>query len=136
MKLNEFKAWFEGYTESMEGAPSKKQWERIKEQVAAVDGVAITPYSYPVYIDRYVRPFTPTYPYWVGGVGVSSATANLTGAFSGQVSNCIDGIASTGQMQNSSSFYGTCAGDQNQSESFDSVSAMYAAGKAEAAALT
>jgi hypothetical protein len=37
MKLSEFKAWFSGYTESMEGTPSKKQWERIKEQVEAID---------------------------------------------------------------------------------------------------
>ncbi len=116
MKLNEFKAWFEGYTESMEGAPSKKQWERIKEQVAAVDGVAITPTSYPVYIDRYVRPW---YPHWAYGVGnVSSAVgANLTGA--AQCYNkSIDGVAT--------SHPGVPA--------FDGATAMYAAGKAEALA--
>lgn len=116
MKLNEFKAWFEGYTESMEGAPSKKQWERIKEQVAAVDGVAITPYSYPVYIDRYVRPYYPQY--WGQAMGVGNVSTVL---LSGQAQNSANYVSA---LNNSS---------QSAGQSFDGASAMYAAGKAEAA---
>lgn len=115
MKLNEFKAWFEGFTEDMERAPTAKQWKRIKERVGEIDGVAI---SYPVYIDRYVRPYFPTiYPYVVGCGGVSSAVVNLTGVSSMQASNCIDG-------------------DATSIPYFDGATAMYAAGKAEADALT
>lgn len=33
MNIAEFKAWFEGYTEDMEGPPSAAQWERIKSRV-------------------------------------------------------------------------------------------------------
>lgn len=85
MKLNEFKAWFEGYTESMDGTPSKKQWERIKEQVKDVDGVAV---SYPVYIDRYVKPYWsgPWYSNNLAYCGTSSNTNTLssnTVAFNG-----------------------------------------------------
>ncbi|MCA0032723.1 hypothetical protein [Mesorhizobium sp. B263B2A] len=123
MKLNEFKAWFEGYTESMEGTPSKKQWERIKEQVAAVDGVAITPTSYPVYIDRYVRPYWhPTY--WATTSGVGHGVTNNVALLSGQAQNAADYMSvinSAGQNGDG----GTV---------FDSATAMYAAGKAEAAA--
>jgi len=54
MNLSEFKAWFEGFTECMEGTPTKKQWERIKERVAKIDG---TPVTYPIYIRDYWQPY-------------------------------------------------------------------------------
>lgn len=36
MTLAEFKAWFEGFTEAIEGAPTPSQWARIKEQVSKI----------------------------------------------------------------------------------------------------
>lgn len=51
MTLAEFKAWFEGFTEDMDGQPNAKQWTRIKARVAQIDGVAIT--REVVYRDRY-----------------------------------------------------------------------------------
>lgn len=105
MKLSEFKAWFEGYTESMDGTPSKKQWERIKEQVKDIDGVSV---SYPVYIDRYVK------PYW----GDWYSTTRMSGVGVGG--------SSTGTYLSSNSTSNT--------KNFDGVSAMYAAGKAESLA--
>ncbi len=50
MQVSEFKAWFDGYTEAMNGTPTKAQWARIKERVAEIDGKAITER---VFIDRY-----------------------------------------------------------------------------------
>lgn len=41
MTLAEFKAWFEGFTEDMDGAPNTKQWKRIKDRVKQIDGVAL-----------------------------------------------------------------------------------------------
>jgi len=38
MTPSEFKAWFDGFTEALEGVPSEKQWERIKARVAEIDG--------------------------------------------------------------------------------------------------
>jgi hypothetical protein len=64
MRLDEFKAWFQGYTEEMKGAPTESQWQRIKEQVAKIDGI---PMTYPVFVERY-----PQYPrFWqttTGGI--------------------------------------------------------------------
>ena len=67
MTLSEFKAWFEGFTESMAGAPDEKQWERIKSRVKEIDGVAITK---TVYVDRYYPPYRGYFdgtPFWLGG---------------------------------------------------------------------
>ena len=42
MTLSEFKAWFAGYAEEMDGPPTPKQWEKIKERVGKIDGTPIT----------------------------------------------------------------------------------------------
>lgn len=67
MTLSEFKAWFKGYTEDMEDAPTKKQWKRIKARVKEIDGQTVTER---VYLDRYL----PTWPrrydlYWGHNTG-------------------------------------------------------------------
>ncbi|MEZ2132698.1 MULTISPECIES: hypothetical protein [unclassified Sinorhizobium] len=67
MTLSEFKAWFEGFSEIMEGPPDEKQWERIKARVAEING-ASTPY--PIFVDRYIEPYRrywPNVPYWTSG---------------------------------------------------------------------
>lgn len=108
MILSEFKAWFEGYTEGLEGAPTKAQFERIKEKVKEISG---TPITQTVYFDRYVQPYLRgTWPYWsTTGVGIGSAVM-------GSIQ------AGTVQSWNSAS----------KPEQFDSASAMYALGKADA----
>ena len=60
MNLSEFKAWFEGFTESLSGPPNAKQWKRICEKVALIKDAPAT--TYPVFVDRWVRPYW--YPYW------------------------------------------------------------------------
>lgn len=57
MKTSEFKAWFAGYVENLDGPPNKKQWKRIQARVDEIDGVAVTEH---VFIDRYWR----RYPTW------------------------------------------------------------------------
>jgi len=54
MNLAEFKAWFEGFTEAMDGPPSEKAWERIKARVKEIDG---RPTTQTIYVDRYVEPY-------------------------------------------------------------------------------
>ena len=44
MTPEEFKPWFEGFTEAMEGMPTEAQWEKIKQRVGEIDGNSI---SYP-----------------------------------------------------------------------------------------
>jgi hypothetical protein len=61
MTPNEFKAWFDGFTEAFEGRiPTKAQWGRIKDRVAEIDGKAVTER---VYVDRYWPPHLRL-PYW------------------------------------------------------------------------
>lgn len=70
MTLSEFKAWFEGFTEAMDGPPGLKAWERIHARVKEITG---TPISYPVYVDRYVYPNRRFWGDYVTcrGIGVS-----------------------------------------------------------------
>jgi hypothetical protein len=70
MTLAEFKAWFEGFTESIEAAPTEKQFKRIKAKVAQIDGSAVT---YPIFVDRY-WPSPRPLPYWHDQVWTVSGT--------------------------------------------------------------
>lgn len=113
MAPNEFKAWFDGFTEAFTGCPTKAQWTRIKARVAEIDGKPVT---HTVYMDRYL-PSYPLYPTWrhlsnSSGVGVSN-TAGLNDAYS--------------LAQNSGS-------PQNlgQATAFNSMQAMADLGRAEA----
>lgn len=69
MNLSEFKAWFSGFTENMDSTPNEKQWARIKERVAEIDGKPITQ---TVYVDRYVDRY-PYRPYWSNGPYISTS---------------------------------------------------------------
>lgn len=122
MISSEFKAWFEGFTEGIEGAPTKKQFERIKEKVAKIDGAPITQ---PVYVRDYWYPHIRyfgggPFPYTVSNlmgvgqnVGMQSAMGQASGITSGSVM----------QLQ-----------AQQEGPDFDSHRAMYALGKEEFAA--
>lgn len=109
MTNSEFKAWFEGYTESIEDAPSEKQWKRIKARVKEIDGHAV---SYPVFVDRYWPTVTPYWRY-ANGIGPSG------------IMNC--SVSTSGQTNMQNSLQGSQA-----TNNFDSHQAIYAAGRAEA----
>ncbi len=77
MNLSEFKAWFGGFTENMDGPPGEKAWRRIQARIEEIKDAP--PTSYPVYIDRYwnnyPRPWWDyTSPYY-GSVGMSMQAA-------------------------------------------------------------
>jgi len=68
MTLQEFKAWFDGFTEAMEGPPSVKQWGLIKTRVKEIDGTAINERIFidrywPVYLHPYTYPAPPLNPH-------------------------------------------------------------------------
>lgn len=95
MNTQEFKAWFEGFTESMNGVPSKKAWERIKSRVAEITE---KPTEIRYFYDHYWRPYLHTYPYFYSGVaGVGVGYANSIETF-GQNSDC--GNTYTKQLNN------------------------------------
>lgn len=114
MTPQEFKAWFDGFTEAFTGVPTKAQWARVKERVAEIDGRPVTER---VYMDRYY-PIYPSYPhrYWTtfNAVGVGASTLGSAG-------NTISG---------------TSASNLAQTQSFNSTDALYALGKADGQALS
>jgi len=71
MTLQEFKSWFSGYTEEMDSTPNEKQWKRIKDRVAQIDGTQTT-------VHHFHDHYYPHYPrYWIwngqpGYIGTSS----------------------------------------------------------------
>lgn len=120
MTLAEFKAWFEGFSELMEGAPSEKQWERIKARVAEIDGSVTT---YPVFVERYIPPYRRWYDgVWMSGpiVGCGSPT---------------DGIGAIGAVAMTSAAAGEdmslSFNSKDSHQPFDQMSAMMDLGKAE-----
>lgn len=63
MTLNEFKAWLEGFEESLNGyAPDRDQWKKIKariDQITAVPAIP-APSKHPVEGQRFRPLFNPT----------------------------------------------------------------------------
>jgi hypothetical protein len=73
MTPQEFKAWFEGFTEAFDRLPTKAQWARVKDRVAEIDGKPVTER---VFVERY-RPLYYDYrPYWAA----YSAAGNMANA--------------------------------------------------------
>lgn len=58
MRLEEFKAWLEGFNESIIETPSEKQWNVIKEKIKTIDDNSWVLYN--GYLNRY----KPLYPDW------------------------------------------------------------------------
>lgn len=67
MNLNEFKAWFEGYTEEIKKAPTQKQWKRICEKLEEVGSSQYWPHTY-----------TPTTTTWAVGDGKKTFPCDMT----------------------------------------------------------
>lgn len=118
MTPQEFKAWFEGFTEAFTGVPTKSQWTRVKERVAEIDGKPVTERHY---IDRYWPTYTPSYtPYypnpWIR-YGINTIGTTARGPMAGQ------------NIDTTSTKYQQTLG------MFDSTSAMNALGRADYQAL-
>lgn len=119
MTLSEFKAWFEGFTEGMDGPPGIKQWERIQARVKEISG---TPTTYPVFVDRYIRerPLYDWHHIWNGPITATGRPATLS-SFGMSSATCI--AQNTAAVANASA------------PAFDSHAAMFVAGRADAEAL-
>lgn len=93
MNLSEFKAWFEGYTENMDGPPGEKQWKRIQARVAEITDAPSV--SYPIFIERYVKPYCPPYITW------TSARLDAQGIYYTSGDSYVGKISSNGTAFNS-----------------------------------
>lgn len=107
MTPQEFKAWFDGFTEAFTGIPTKAQWARIKERVGEIDGRPVTER---VYVDRW---WPTVQPYWSRQTALPNYIPNWG------VSTCGAAVSQA----------------QSQGEKFNSISAMSALGRAEAKAV-
>jgi hypothetical protein len=56
----DFQIWFEGFSENVKGSPNAKQWERIRAQIARIDGAG-PPVAKPAK-PQLVRPPAPVVP--------------------------------------------------------------------------
>ena len=95
MNPNEFKAWFDGFTEAFDGRiPTKAQWGRIKDRVAEIDGKPVTERVdvdryWPTY-QRYATLTIPNQPMWTTYCGSSSGVSTTTGSLgSAATSNAV-----------------------------------------------
>lgn len=112
MTPQEFKAWFEGFTEALTATPTKAQWTRIKERVADIDGKPVTER---VFVDRYWHHWQQ--PGWT-------------------YLSCTNAVA--GAMQNNSPYQSALQnGGQNATAggNFDSMQSMTSLGRYEASNL-
>ncbi len=77
MNLSEFKAWFDGFTESLDRLPNKKQWARIREKV---DEITPDPTPWPIFVARSVRPYQPWWgqTYFTTNCGTYKDNTNAT----------------------------------------------------------
>jgi hypothetical protein len=107
LTLNEFKAWFDGFSEGIEKIPTERQWAKIKSKMKEIDD---TPTSYPIFVDRYVQP----YRRWFDTYGPTWSSTDAT----------IQNVGITHIL------------DENYLAKFDIGAAMYVAGQAEASSLT
>lgn len=126
MTPNEFKAWFDGFTEAFDRPPTKAQWARIKARVAEIDGKPVTEQ---VYIDhywpRYVQyPFYPTYV---------TQTCNETVLYAGGAVGAAHNTMSADQNY-TQAVSANAISNQGAAANFNSLAAMNTLGKADAAA--
>lgn len=117
MTPQEFKSWFEGFTEAMSGVPTKAQWARVKDRVGEIDGKAVTER---VYVDRYIHRYWPTW---------------TTFTATGDVIPCDHHSVYYSNLQNLQGV-GSANSAGVGSASFNGLTAMNALGRAEAASLT
>lgn len=60
MNLSEFKSWFEGFTENLDGVPNPKQWARIRAKIGEIkDAPATTRVEYIYSYPQYWQPYQP-----------------------------------------------------------------------------
>lgn len=109
MNLQEFKAWFEGFTESLEGKPpGPKSWKRIQEKVSLIE--ESPPVTRDIFVHEYWHPWRrwfsdPGYePHRLGygsGIGYSSSSSGQMASFDSVLAFADLGRAESASLKNS-----------------------------------
>ena len=122
MTPQEFKAWFDGFTEAFDKVPTKAQWARIQARVAEIDGRAVTER---VYVDRYWPSVPYNHPWWHYQPSWVVPMTSTTG-----------GASQSGSLaQFSQGGSQAQAAVANAQQNWNSGSAMYLLGRADAGTL-
>jgi hypothetical protein len=135
MNLSEFKAWFEGFTESMDGPPGEKAWKRIQDRIKSIK--SDEPTTRHVFHEYYERPWRRWYnegPWWSSVVSHSGAAMQDVLMNSvGQSSDAgLNQLAAANAVAAPANFAMSVTAD----EPFDAQSAFNKLGRAEALSLT
>jgi len=89
MNLSEFKAWFEGFAENMDGPPNAKSWDRIQKKIKSISAEPTEirhiyhewPHIYRRYWGPYLSGGNPNIAYSIASASNSSATLSVTDVF-------------------------------------------------------
>lgn len=132
MNLSEFKAWFEGFTESMDGPPGEKAWKRIQDRIKSIK--SDEPTARHVFHEYYERPwhrwYTKVEPGWVVPLMQSGQIAMQNG-YAGGASNLVNSNA----VQSLAAPNIQMQGVSSASVNFDPQEAFNRLGRAEALSL-
>jgi len=74
MDTKEFKAWFEGFCESIETTPTPEQWAKVKAKIEGLEPVKLTIPSFPI-----PRSPEPIRSYWQDPVMAGIKTISHNG---------------------------------------------------------
>lgn len=142
MNLPEFKAWFEGFTESMDGPPGEKAWKRIRDRIGSIN--SDEPTTRHVFHEYYARPWQRWYndgPWWgvpySGGQGIGVAAVQgivPMSSMGASIANA-EGAMQAQNGVNSAMGYQPVPSDEGTTM-FDAQSAFNKLGRAEALSLT
>ena len=127
MNLSEFKAWFEGFTESLTTTPNAAQWKRIQEKIGKIEDAP--PTTRAVFVDHWYPPWRRWYgePVWLGsssGIGIGHSTLQQGQNTSGALYSSTTGRHDAQTMQ-------TMAPLADGADAFDSAAAFRTLGRAE-----
>lgn len=134
MNLSEFKAWFEGFTESMDGPPGEKAWKRIQDRVKSIKNDE--PTTRHVFHEYCQRPWQR----WYGKVdGINyllcSNSVAMQNGYAG-AQGATGAVQQATQHTSMLSVSNTAVQARNQVSDFDPREAFNKLGRAEALSLT
>jgi hypothetical protein len=78
MTFAEFKAWFDGFTEAMDGPPNAEQWTRIKARIGEIKQAAPTPVATPNWAPRWNEWTFPLTVRGAASVGLDDGDGGMT----------------------------------------------------------
>jgi hypothetical protein len=125
MNLQEFKAWFEGFNENLDGPPNERQWARIMKKISLIKDAK--PTTEVVFRDHWYPPWRR---YW--SFGSDSGETPLKAYLNAQGQNTGVGEISSEEFRRAANSVGRLSDTETV---FDAAAAFRELGRAEARSL-